>query len=124
MKKVTKRQIADWKAAGADYSRDWLSWNKENPNALDEFNGQSEAVDMADCSDPDQKEIAADYIYEGMLAEIKRIRAHQCSVCHKPLSENDRAQYEAEGGEGYPDCHDDCAALEAADEKLRSYARG
>lgn len=113
-----ERQIKEWKEAGANYVRDWLSWNSGNPNALDEFDGQSEARDMS------ESEAEAEFIYEGMMEQIKLIKEHRCSICRKPLSENDRTQYEAEGGTGYPDCHEACAELEAIDQRLLSYARG
>lgn len=57
------------KDAGADYARDWLSWNKDSDEKLD---GQSEAFDLADgfLSDKNwpqrMKDVCADYVYEGM----------------------------------------------------------
>jgi hypothetical protein len=34
-----------------------------------------------------------------------------CSICNKPLTLADKAAYNAECGEGWPDCHEDCAEL-------------
>lgn len=76
--RLTPEDIEELKSAGGSWVRDWLS-DGGNP---EEFDGQSEAVDLADgLVPPRMKEAAADYVYEGMLDAIREAKpAHQKMV--------------------------------------------
>lgn len=39
-------------------------------------------------------------------------RCRECDICGEPMTDADRREYEAEGGEGFPACHADCADRE------------
>jgi len=68
MKKLTKRQIADFKAAGRDYVSDAVRTAEDAAG----FDGQSEALDMASSDAPHMREAVADWIYEGMREELEK----------------------------------------------------
>lgn len=76
--KLTPEDIEELKSTGGGFVRDWLS----DGGDPEEFDGQSEAVDLADgLVPPKLKEAAADYVYEGMLEAIKEAKpAHQKMV--------------------------------------------
>jgi len=70
--KFTDKEINDFKEAGKDYVGDWSCWGNNN---IDDFDGQAEAYDLAQGEHSGvAAEIAAGYIYEGMLEMKKEIR--------------------------------------------------
>lgn len=68
MQWFTATQIRDYMESGAEYVRDWISWG----NDPKDFDGQSEAFDMAMSIHPHHRiaESIGDYIYTGMRNEI------------------------------------------------------
>ena len=71
----TDEEIKGFKDGGRDFAGDWHSWQKDKKKALDEFDGQSEAMDMAMSElEGVEAECAASYIYDGMREMIEGIK--------------------------------------------------
>lgn len=73
MSSFTEKQVNEMKGVGASFVRDWLR-DGNDPN---EFDGQSEASDLAQgfgCGEglgSASHDVLAEYVYEGMLEVMK-----------------------------------------------------
>lgn len=67
---MTEEEIKDLETAGAQYVGDWLSWHEAAPPSNPDGELQGAAWDMGEGYD--DPEIAREYIYEGMLKELKK----------------------------------------------------